>query len=319
MSDGYQFVGMPDRVRRVRREAAVHDRRVVGALSGTLDVTFCTEQPVHVGSGFKVLRGDLVVRGAAEVRGAPGVPGSSLKGVIRSRFEALTASCAGPPPAAGKARSRSYPDVDRASFTEEVRRKDVFHVCGGDLLCAACALFGRMSQRSRVAVADFAAEGTFVIEALPEQFGPNGHHLGDFKIVDGDRGKKRFEVYKLKGRKFAAGRGPVAPNARLQRVEAIPPGTLVRGAIRVFNLLPEELGGLLAALGRLPASALKIGAGKGQGFGRIALRSLVFRLQDHARVPVVPDEAAWRRAFEACPDRWATGEAELVNIHQGNC
>lgn len=318
MNDGYEFVGLPERVRRVRREAAVHDRRIVGALSGVLDVTFCTEQPVHVGSGFKVLRENDVVRGGARVRGAPGVPGSSLKGVIRSRYEAITSSCASQPPKAGSVRSSSYPDVHRVTYNGNVRNMDVFRTCEGDLLCAACSLFGRMSQRSRVAVTDFTAGGAFVLESMAEQFGPNGHHLGDFKVIDGDRGKS-FEVSNLKGRKFAVGLGPVPERARWQLVETIPRGTLLRGSLRVFNLLPEELGGIITALGKLPTSALKIGAGKGYDFGRIVLREIVFRLHDHMRSTIVSDEPTWRRAFEDCPDRLKAGEDELVRIHQGNC
>lgn len=317
MSDGYLFVSLPDQVRRVRREAAVHDRRVAGTLSGTLDLTFRTEQPVHVGSGFKVLDGEAVVRGAAKVRGGPGVPGSSLKGVLRSRVEAITSSCAGPPPRPGKVRSQTYGDVKYASFTNGVNRKDTFRTCEGEILCAACSLFGRMSQRSRVAVADFTAGETFIIESMPEQFGPNAHHLGDFRIVEKGRDRS-FEVFNLKGRKFAGGLGPVAPNARWQRVEAIPAGTLLLGSIRVLNLLPAELGCLLVALGKLPASTLKIGAGKGHGFGRISLQGLALRLRDHLRAQVAPDEIAWRAAFELSPDRWAPGEDELVRIHQGN-
>jgi len=318
VSDGYRFVALPEGVRRVMRPEAVHDRRVPGTFSGALDVTFRSEQPVHVGSGFKSLHGEVVVRGGAQVQGAPGVPGSSLKGVLRSRFEAITASCAGPAPSGGKVRSQTY-DVHQASFTGNVRNKDAFRACTGNLLCAACALFGRMSQRSRVAVADFSSASTFVIETMPQQFGPNAHHLGDFRVVvDGDRGK-RFEVSTLKGRKFAVGRGPVAPDARRQRVEAIPTGTLLRGVIRVFNLRPDELGGLLAVLGSAPASALKIGAGKGQGFGRITLHDLAFRLHDHTRAAVTPGTAALKHAFEACPDRLPQGEAAMVNIHQGDC
>lgn len=319
MSDGYDFVGLPETVRRVPRPAAVHDRRVDGAISGTLDVTFCTEQPVHVGSGFKALREDVVVRGAATVRGAPGVPGSSIKGVIRSRYEAITLSCAGPAPKAARVRSSTYRHIERASFANDVREMNVFSECHKDKLCAACALFGRMSQRSRVAVADFTAEGGFSLDSMPAQFGPNAHHLGDFKVVDGGRGNQMFKVYNLKGRKFGAGRGPVADKPCLQPLEVIPAGTLLHGQIRVSNILPDELGGLLAALGRAPVSALKIGGGKGQGFGRIALRQIDFHLRNHASSPIAADETAWRRAFQACPDRWERGEQDLVRIHQGKC
>lgn len=322
--EGYQFAPLPDRVRRAVRPQAVHDRRVEGALSGTIQVVLRAQQPVHVGSGFKELRDDgSVVRRAAEVRGRPGIPGSSLKGVLRSRYEAITRSCAGPAPKGGKVKSRSHDDVKRASFTRKVSEMDVFRPCEDSHSCAACALFGRMSLRSRITVTDFAAEeGTeFAINKMPAQFSPRAHHLGNFDIVDTDRGKV-FQVSSLKGRKFAAGQGPVADNAQLQRVEVIPFGTLLRGELRILNVLPEELGGLLSALGVSPSSALKLGAGKGLAFGRMVVDELGFRLQDHMRVEINASETvliAWRDAFLAGHDYWKSGEETLIRIHGKGC
>jgi CRISPR/Cas system CSM-associated protein Csm3 (group 7 of RAMP superfamily) len=324
--EGYEFAPLPERVHRAARPQAVHDRRIEGALSGVIEVVLRAEQPVHVGSGFKRLREDgKVVRRAAEVRGRPGIPGSSLKGVIRSRYEAITYSCAGPAPKGGKVRSQSYPDVKRASFQNQVRSLDVFDTrCDDVRSCAACALFGRMSQRSRVAVVDFAAEGglEFSIDKMPEQFGPNAHHLGAFHLGKSNAGDNEFQIYSLRGRKFAAGQGPVATNARPQQIEVIPGGTRLRGQLRVSNVLPEELGGLLAALGELPSSALKVGAGKGQGFGRMVVEKLSSRLQDHMRAETFDAQIAntsWREAFMKCPDRWERGEQALISIHDRGC
>lgn len=328
MSDGYFFVPLPERARRTERPQAVHDRRVEGALSGTIEVVLRAEQPVHVGSGFKALCDDgAVVRRGAEVRGRPGVPGSSLKGVIRSRYEAITLSCAGQAPNSpkrGSVKSRSREDVKNTSFTSSIRNADVFRNCDDRFFCSACALFGRMSRRSRVTVTDFATEDglSFSIKEMPEQFSPKAHHLGTFTIEETRPGEKEFRVNTLKGRKFGAGEGPVADGACWQRVEAIPAGALLRGQLRISNVLPEELGGLLVALGRCPKSALKIGAGKGHGFGRVAVHGLSFRLQDHARAVIAADETeetVWKSAFEGCLDRWASGEEALVRIHGGNC
>lgn len=322
MSDGYLFVPLPERVSRRRHEAAVFDRRVSGALCGSVNVVFRCEQAVHIGSGFKALKDRAIVRGAARIRGGPGLPGSSLKGALRSRFEAITYSCA-VAPQAGKVRSQSHPDIRFARFSDKVRRQGVFQQeCGRDWMCPSCALFGRMSQRSRVAVTDFAAEdGTeFEIGMMPEQFTPNLHHLGEAQIIRDERGNDAFEVRSLKGRKFALGRGPVADNAQHQRVEVIPRGSLLRGQLRFFNLLPPELGGLLAALGKEPPSALKIGAGKGHGFGRMRLHSAAFHLRERIGAVEAAEEKGWREAFtDASSDRFALGEQELIRIHEGDC
>jgi CRISPR/Cas system CSM-associated protein Csm3 (group 7 of RAMP superfamily) len=324
--EGYEFAPLPERVHRAARPQAVHNRRIEGALSGVIEVVLRAEQPVHVGSGFKRLREDgKVVRRAAEVRGRPGIPGSSLKGVIRSRYEAITYSCAGPAPKGGKVKSSSYRNVEYASFTSLVTCKDVFSSdCQEGPCCAACALFGRMSLRGRITITDFAAaEGLgFSIGEIPEQFGPNAHHLGNFSVTTSRRGDEEFRVSSLHGRKFAAGHGPVAPNARLQQIEVLPEGAVMQGALRISNVLPIELGGLMTALGVLPNSALKIGAGKGQGFGRMAVAELKFRLQDHMRTEENVDELAmkdWRDAFVKCSDRWKSGEQALIAIHGRGC
>jgi hypothetical protein len=222
--------------------------------------------------------------------------------------------------------SRSYPNIKHAFFAPALLRSsvpaDVLTLCrSSKSLCPACALFGCMSQRSRVSVSDLEGTGgatNFEIATMMEQFGPNIHHLGRFQVVQ-DGGEGKLEVLSLKGRKFAVAPGPEIAPARRQSVEAIPAGHLLHGTLRVLNVLPAELGGFLVAVGRAPSSKLKIGAGKGQGFGRIALQELSFRLQDSEHRPVATDEGGWSRAFEASDDRWPDGERELVRIHQGWC
>ena len=121
----------------------------------------------------------------------------------------------------------------------------------------------------------------------------------------------------LHGRKFARGHGSVVPKAGFQKVETIPPKSNLRGALRVWCLTPDELGGLLTALGRSPASAMKIGAGKGLGFGRMRVTSLHLRLTPTGRAGAA-DESAWRAAFVASEDRFAAGEDALHALHEGN-
>lgn len=322
MSDGYLFVRLPEQVNRRPHPAAVFHRRVSDALSGCIDLVFQCEQPVHIGSGFKSLKDRSIIRDAARIRGGPGLPGSSLKGALRSRYEAITYSCVAAPQR-GNVRSQTHPEIKRAEFSDKVRRQAIFlQECNRNQMCPSCALFGRMSQRSRITVTDFAAgEGTdFEIGSMPEQFSPNLHHLGDARIVRGEKGQDVFEVRALKGRKFALGRGPVADKAQHQRVEVIPRGSLLHGQLRFFNVLPTELGGLLTVLGADPPSALKIGAGKCHGFGRIRLKTATFHLSGQTETVNAAEEKRWREAFaNTSEDRFADGEQELVRIHQGDC
>jgi hypothetical protein len=169
-----------------------------------------------------------------------------------------------------------------------------------------------MSLRSRITVTDLACASTasFEIARMPERFGPNLHHAGSAQL---DPTGAAFEVRSLHGRKFGVGRGPATDNR--QHVEVIPTGSVLTGQLRVFNASAAELGGVLAALGCDPPSALKLGGGKAHGFGRVRC-SVRCHLTGHD-APL--DPAAWRQSFLASPDRWARGEQDLISLHRGNC
>ena len=310
---GYGFVPLPPSVRRMARDAAQWHRRVPGTLAGAIDVTLTTAQPLHLGSGSKHAQDNIVVQRAARVRGKPGIPGASLKGALRARYEAITYSCALAAPRARqdrKIRSRSAPDIKRARLLPSALGAALDARCTEREACPACALFGRMSLRGRITVTDLVCTGEVALELarIPERFDPNLHHVGDARI---DPSGQAFEVYRLHGRKFGLGRGPASDN--VARVEAIPARSVLTGQIRLFNVTPAELGGLFAALGCDPVSALKLGGGKAHGFGRVHAR-VRCRL-DSAAV----DPSAYRQHFLRSPDRWPDGEDRLVQLHQGAC
>ncbi len=327
MDEGYRFVNLPANVYRIPRPHAQHGRKDRDLFSGRLEITFAAEQPVHIGSGFKALIDDKVVRCGVLVNGNPGVPGSSMKGTLRGRFEAITRSCAGQAPKDGQIRSST--GINKAQFTEDVKSHPAFRKCDAQRMCATCALFGRMSLRSRIMVLDFEADQVFGTEGMLEQFSPNAHHLCKTREIVTQDGEEKFRVSGLRGRKFGMHLGPIPDNQKRkwQRVQTIPKGALIRGAVLLANVRPEELGGLLVALGRYPESVLKIGAGKGNArenaaehdasFGRIKLVELGWT--NRAGKPMVQEERALYNAFAKSPDRWGDGERDLVAIHQGAC
>lgn len=326
----YVFIPFPDKgpmVRCITRGNARHDQKIDRMWFGSLDVELRCEQPIHVGSGFKAEdRGQIVRRTAREGRVLV-IPGSTFKGVLRSRFEAITRSCAGDLPSErARVMSRSHPEIQRGRFTHDVKRMPAFaDACGGDdRVCLACAVFGFQTangtMRGRVSVTDFlSTEGVEpVIERMPSQFEPRIHHLGEFRI-DRDGREPIFEVGPLYGRKFYVGSSRTTDAVGYESVEAIPTGAALQGTVRIFNLDDAELGGLLAALGVLPRSRIKLGSGKQHGFGRVWVGAPVYALRDRRRSPRAEEPEVWARAFEASEDRWEVGARKLQEIHQEAC
>lgn len=325
MTPGYAFVPFPQEVRRCRRDAARHDRCVPHTLTGALRCEWVAEQPIHVGSGFKSLLGDVIVREGVRVEGRPGIPGSTLKGVLRARFEAITRSCAPSklPREPRKINSTSFPSW-RAVLTNGARSISVLDVCQSHSLCPACALFGKMSLRSRLSVEDLRVidpTARFDVARMPKQFSPNLHHVGTFTP---DVSTQLLRVTALHGRKFAVSPGPTPDQPSEQAVEAIAPRTSLVGTVRFINLEPDELGGVLVALGQHAPTAIgpiKLGGGKCHGFGRLRLTALEFTERGHPPTSLAdePRIGEWLAAFRKGEDCFPAGLERLLQIHRENC
>lgn len=322
----YDFVSLPDAARRAKREAMVLDRRLQGRYFGRILLEYECEQPVHVGLGLKDLSGNGVIRLGVTSRGAPIVPGSTLKGVLRARYEAITASCVLSRPTKNKgdwvkSPSKSRKPVEKALLGKQAEEKlaKVERCSSSDSVCAACALFGfqagRRAMRSRVTAGDLITSSGFVVDHMPAQWGPRLHHVGHADVED-IRGEPMFVLHSLHGRKFAFD-DPAAPEEEAKlAVEAIPKGAKLHGSLHLFNIEPAELGGLLCALGHSPRSFLKVGAGKGHGFGRMDLVAIKWELCDHRRQPIQPDVDSLRAEFVRSADRYGAGEEKLIEIHK---
>lgn len=328
----YQFIPFPHEgreVNRAKRAFACHDRRIEGAWFGKIIIEIVCDQPVHIGSGFKVVENEReVVRRTARSGEKIIIPGSTFKGVIRARFEAITKSCAGDPPDdRAPIKSRSYPNIHRGRLTPAIQGLAVFgDSCGKNgETCSACALFGYQSRngtlRSRISFEDLVSiDNSILIADMPQQFEPRLHHLG---YGDFDYARGEFKLHSIHGRKFYID----ADNSRrtnnnelaeisYERVEIIPEGARLCGAIRFSNLETAELGALLIALGIEPESYIKIGGGKAYRFGNVFIEDVRYQLRDARGIERNPDLAAWQKAFHESPDYWEEGEKQLVKIHQ---
>lgn len=251
----YEFVPFPPGSPR-KEKVEGHHHFAAGKLSGTLTLRLTARRPVQVASGFQdVIRlksGETVVAQDVTVRRREGethvLPGSSLKGVVRSLVEALSPSCM--QVMAWRTRS-AVPR--RLSSCSQV-----------DRLCPACRLFGmtgrgRENYAGQVQVEDAVmVAGNLVIVRTPLLWAPARSRRG--------LPRRYLEGREAKGRKFYFhGRLARGPDARM----AAGTGAVFEGRFHFENLTAGELGLLLTALGQHPEKPflIKAGAAKPVGMG----------------------------------------------------
>lgn len=208
--------------------APPHDRFEARRLSGWLELRLQALTAVSVLSGRLVVTGDgEAYAEMASLGGRPCLPGSSVKGVVRSVAEVCSASCAG----AG---------VSGGVCARRARRA-----------CPACRIFGyasgAVSYRSRVRMDDFvlAAGHEPTLVRIPQLFAPRG------------------EVYQVggrpRGRKFYFHGKPESGSVPLQAAGA---GAAFTGRVYFEDLDRAEAGLLFFALGLDGSFDWKLGHAK---------------------------------------------------------
>lgn len=251
----YDFVPFPPR--REQKDPEGHFRFTL--FTGVLELTLVAHRPVQVASGFLdvvTVQGQdtVVVQNARGYGGVHALPGSSLKGAIRSLVEALSPSCVRV--AGGRSRRAIPQRLSPCSKKGE--------------LCPACRLFG-MSGRGKenyagqVQVEDAVmVSGRPVLVRTPLLWAPARSPKG----LPGRYMRGNEAV----GRKFYY-HGTLArgTDARI----AVGSGSTFEARIHFENLSEGELGLLLAALGLHPQYPflIKLGAGKPVGMGSLEVQA----------------------------------------------
>jgi CRISPR/Cas system CSM-associated protein Csm3 (group 7 of RAMP superfamily) len=147
--------------------------------SGILEFTIETKSPVHIGTGNVEIDANEIYWKFSKVKNIPVIPGSSLKGTVRSTLEALSPSCVG-----GRCKS------------EEKH-------------CPACRIFGTTDYQSRVLFEDALLQGNIPqfreIISIEDRWSPRVPHPGYRKFYTYSSsikgGNERIESIK-KGAKF---------------------------------------------------------------------------------------------------------------------
>ena len=244
----FGFVPLP---RRVHRESPTgHQRYHKGHFTGQVHATIQALSPIHIGSGVIDLGRDVeLIKTAVRTKDNVVIPGSSLKGAIRSVAEAISESCV------CKVSRRIRRDVPR-DFAE-CRRKE--------RLCVACRMFGAMGFQANIAIQDAPkTDGQIVPMSVPELFAPGRYQ----RRMQGIPGRKFY----MHG-KVASGDTPV---------EACAVGSKFRFVAQVDNLTLAEWGLFFTALGHHHEHPfkLKIGGGKPACFGSIDIQIQQIQVQE---------------------------------------
>lgn len=258
----YDFVSLPREI--VRTQTIGHEAFKDGVFSGCLEFEIVALSHLYVSAGVYALSEDLqypaggVLRGCYRVNGVPAIPGASLKGVVRSVTEAVTASCVG-------SVSR-----DVRPFLPRWRGE-----CTPELACPACSMFGVQGRLGKVAFADallLPGQETS-LHRIPSLYRP---HLSQrekplaYFLDPSRRG--------LKGRKFYF-HGRMREEPRNEPVEVIPQGSRLRGSVDFENLTRDELAVLFFALGLDGSFQLKLGGGKPVCLGSLEVHPLRLTLR----------------------------------------
>ena len=264
----FAFMPLPNRVNRQRPTG--HDLYNAECTTGQIQGTIEALSPIHIGSGIIDLGQDVeLIKTAVRTSGNVVIPGSSLKGAIRSVVEAISESCV------CKVSGRIRRAVPR-DFAE-CRQKE--------RLCVACRMFGAMGFQGNIAIQDAPQiEGEIVTKLVPELYAPGRYQHG---------------MRDIPGRKFYM-HGQVASGET--PVEACEVGSKFRFVVQIDNLRQAEWGLLCTALGHHPNHPFKIKIG---GAKPVCFGSIDFQLE---RIQIEAQTRDQYLDWDVKPESAKTGE-----------
>lgn len=221
--------------------ASSHLHYGANLLTGRVSGRLTTLQPLHVGTGQFVPPESVglddeapLIKAFHRAGDTPTIPGSSLKGPVRSIVEMVTYS------AVSKTTARLDRDLYGESTYDSRHRRGELDIAG--------RLFGAMGYQGHILFADCPmVSGVTAVHDIPPQYQPRGSE------------GRRYYPHEL-----------VDPREPLWPLEVVTAGGVFEFTIRFSNLTPAELGLVLIPLGRTnPPLCIKLGAGKGSGLGAV--------------------------------------------------
>lgn len=246
----YAFVPIPE-ARVSQQQPVGHDHYKDELLTGTIKGVIVALTPLHVASGNIELTGGRpsLVKAHFRRNDRPTIPGSSLKGAVRSIVEAVS----NPPSCL---RVTKAPPKNLPPGAMQCRDKE--------RLCVACRMFGAMGYLGQVRFADAALErGAIEIIQIPPLHPPGRYEPERVYVHNGRVKGRKFYMH---GRTGQTARGNVP-------VEACPARSLFPLTVHFENLEARQLALLLTALGQgQPRLFPKLGGGKPVCFGSVEIK-----------------------------------------------
>lgn len=254
----YEFVLFP-KERPPLQKPIGHDKYHGDRISGTLFLTLTVQTPIHVSTGVVATGNDvgqnrvpLIKLMATDSQKNPVIPGSSLKGVVRSVYEAITNSTLA---------------VVTSKYVRQNKIPQERLPCKNkERLCPASRVFGAMDWQGVVEFSDSrCVEAKYGAGFMPSLYRPRPDQT---EAYFDDRGM-------AKGRKFYYHTDRAASPGENRGIPVQQAGTQLTFTTRVqlTNLTPAELGVLFIVLGqdsKYPI-ALKVGGGKPIGMGTMTV------------------------------------------------
>lgn len=250
----YDFVDFPNDPPKVDKPAG-QMKLCSDRLSGWLEITLETLRPLQVAHGFMdfqragnqehltSLQASVQKRQQGGIGRQYVIPGSSLKGSVRSMLEAISRSCL----LVYQARPSAPRKLNRCNSSGN--------------LCPACRLFGAQDYQGQLSFEDaLVPPGNLVLVSVPLLWTPARGRGGlPGRYLRGSTAKGRKFYYHAK---IASGQ---------DKRTAIKTGAKIPTRIHFLNLKEAELGLLLTALGLNPDDPfpIKVGAAKPVGMGSV--------------------------------------------------
>ncbi|TAF97002.1 MAG: CRISPR-associated protein, partial [Oscillatoriales cyanobacterium] len=258
----YELISFPNE-RPPKKAPTGHHKYLGDRLHGTLFLTLKVQTTLHVSTGVVVMGSDIGSRVplikimVQNVDQKLSIQGSSLKGCIRSAYEAITNSTL------AVITSRYKDKIPQERLPCKNKQE----------LCPASQVFGALDWQGLIDFSDAKCQNTgFATGFMPSLYRPRPDQRAAYFDARGNVAGRKFYYHTIRAIDKGQNQGITVQQAAKEYT--------FKTQIQFKNLTPAELGTLLIVLGQDPkyAIALKVGGGKPIGMGTMTVEVTAARV-----------------------------------------